>query len=131
MIQYRMLNLTGIPARVTRVCFEGSGSSSLSNYQFSQAQTTLSTKTFGFRFATAFGTTVPTLYIRIYDAVAGSLLVTDNTATPTGTWQKSTNNGATYGAYNTTDLANTTTYITYTPSSIADNIDAQPVLSLS
>lgn len=131
MIEYRTLNLTGIPSRVTRVGFEGSGSASLSNYQFSEGQTILATKTFGFRFATAFGSTVPTLYIRIYDAITGTLLVTDNTATPTGTWQKSINGGSSYSAYNTTDLTNNTTYITYVPSSIADNVNAQPVLSLS
>ena len=74
---------------------------------------------------------MPTLYIRIYDAVTGSLLVTDNSATPTGTWEKTTNGGSNWTAFNTTDRANETTYFRYTPASIADNIDALPVVALS
>lgn len=61
---------------------------------------------------------------------AGSLLVTDNTTSPTGTWEKSTD-GTTWGSYNSTDRGNDTTYIRYTPASIADNVVARPLLTLN
>ena len=76
------------------------------------------------------GTTVPTLYIHLYDASTGGPLLTDNTASPSGTWERSTNGGSSWSAYATTDRANATTYIRYTPASLADNIVIRPVLSL-
>lgn len=130
MLEFRMMNLTGIPSRVCRVGFLGTGSSSDGHFQFSQNLSSTSSKQFTFRYSTAFGTTVPTLYIRIYDAVNNSLLVTDNSASPTGTWEKSTN-GSSWGSFNTSDRANETTYFRYTPASIADNVNALPVISLS
>jgi hypothetical protein len=139
-LEFRVANLTGIPARVTRVCFEGTGSASISNFQFSQAQTNLSTKKFAFRQAVALGGST-TLWIRIYDAVANTLLVTDNTASPTGTWEYSTNGGSSYTTFSSPgsgaqwnaswDYTNTTTYLRYTPASIADSINVMPVVSLS
>lgn len=88
-----------------------------------------STKQFVWWFASPFGGTVPALRVRIYDAVTKSLLVDDNTATPTGTWEKSTN-GSTWTAWNNTDRANDTTYYRYTPASIADNVVVQPILTV-
>ena len=56
--------------------------------------------------------------------------MTDDTLTPTlGTFEKTTD-GTTWTAYNTTDRANSTTYIRYTPTSIADNIKVTPIITL-
>lgn len=57
--------------------------------------------------------------------------MTDDTLTPTlGTFEKTTD-GTTWTAYNTTDRANSTTYIRYTPTSIADNIKVTPIITLA
>lgn len=111
------------------VLYEDGGNDS--HYQPSVAHSSITSKIFAWRFSTAFGGTVPTLYVRLYDAVSGSLLVTDDTATPDGTFEKSTDNGGAWGAYNTTDKANETTYIRYTPLSLADNIKVRAVISQS
>jgi hypothetical protein len=101
-----------------------------SHYQPSVANSNVTTKRFAWRFATAFGGTVPTLTINLYDAVTGVLQLTDTTATSaSGTFEKSTNGGSSWGAYNTTDKANDTTYIRYTPTSLADNIRVRAVLT--
>ena len=131
MLEFRIMNPTCIPGRVTRVAFEGTGSISDSHFQFSQNLTNLASKQFAFRYSTAFGTTVPTLYIRIYDAVTNALLVTDNSASPTGTWEKTIDGGSNWTAFNTTDRANEITYFRYTPYSIADNVNVMPVVLLS
>jgi hypothetical protein len=66
-IEYRIIN-SAFPARVTRVCFEGTGAASINNFQFSQGLTVLANKQFAFRQAVALGANT-TLYMRIYDAV--------------------------------------------------------------
>lgn len=131
MVEFRIATAVCMPARLTRVCFEGTGATTDSHFQFSQKNSSLASKQFSFRYSTAFGTTVPTLYMRIYDGVTGSLLVSDDSVTQAGTWEKSTNGGSSWGAYNSTDRANETTYLRFTPASIADNVNAQPVLGLS
>jgi len=86
-------------------------------------------KRFAWWFALAWGSTVPTLRVLLYDANTNNLLVDDNTASPTGTFEKSTDDGSTWGAYNTTDRANATTYIRYTPASLGDNIKVKFILT--
>lgn len=103
--------------------------SQTSNYwEPSVTHSSIANKRFAWRFKTAYGSDVPTLYVKLYDAVTGNLLVSDNTASPTGTWEKSTNNGATWTAYNNSDKTNETTYIRYTPASIADNVKVKALL---
>ena len=127
---FRIISPFMIPARILGCVVMYNDNTNDSHYQPSATFCDITNKRFAWRFATAFGGTVPTLYVRLYDATTGSLLLTDNTATPTGTWEKSTD-GVTWGAYNTTDLANTTTYIRYTPVSLADSIVVKFVISLS
>lgn len=130
--EFRMIGTLGIPARILSVAVLYNDNSTLTQYQPSVANSNVSTKTFAWRFATAFGTTVPTLYVRLYDAVSNGLLVTDNTAAPAGTFQKSTDGGNSWNAYDTNDLSSsTTTYIRYTPLSLGDNIKVLAILTLS
>jgi hypothetical protein len=127
-IEFRIIN-NCIPSRVTRVCFEGTGALD-DHFQFSQGKSSVADKQFAFRYSTAFGTTVPTLYIRLYNGVTNELLVSDDSVTKTGTWEKSTN-GTDWAAFDTADRANETTYLRYTPTSLADDINVLPVLALS
>ena len=85
---------------------------------------------FVWRFATAFGGTVPTLRVRLYNAITNDLLVDAyTTSTNNGTWEKSTNSGGVWGTYDTTDKGNETTYIRYTPASLGDTIKVRAVLT--
>jgi hypothetical protein len=103
------------------VVYEDQGTDS--HYQPSVANSNISSKIFAWRFSTAFGGTVPTMEVKLYNAVTGALLLTDDTvAAAYGTFGKSTDGGGSWGAYNTSDKANDITYIKYTPTSIADNI---------
>ena len=132
MLEFRAITDTCVPARIYGLGLVYDDLSTIANYSFSVVQSSATSKVFAWRFKTAFGGTVPTLKVLLYDDVLGSLLLTDNTATPTlGTWTKCTD-GSTYGAYNTTDLTggNTTTYIRYTPTSLGDNINVRAVLAL-
>ncbi len=128
--EFRTIGLTCIPARIhaVGVIYEDLGTDS--HYQPSVAQSSVATKDFTWRFSTAFGSTVPTLRIRLYNAVTNGLLLDDTTtASASGTWTKSTNDGSSYGAYDTTDKGNDTTYIRYTPTTLADNIKVRALLT--
>ena len=119
-----------VPARILSVGIIYEDSSTDSHYRFSGSMSSAASKYFAFRFVSTFGTTVPTLRIRLYNDVTGALLVDDNTASPSGTFQKSTNDGGAWGSYDTSDKANETTYIRYTPASLGDNIKVRAVLTL-
>lgn len=124
--EFRMSNLL-IPARILNIGVAYEELATDSHFLVSDKSDPVN-KRFVFWFATAFGSTVPAMRIRIYDAVSNALLVDDNTSSPTGTWEKSTD-GSSFGAWNNTDRANNTTYYRYTPASIADGVVVRPVLS--
>lgn len=85
-------------------------------------------KQFAWKFQTAFGGTVPTLRVRLYNAITEGLLDDDNSLTPTGTWEKSTN-GTSWSVYDSSDKTNDTTFIRFTPASLADNIQVRALLT--
>lgn len=120
-----------IPARIFSVAVVYEDLSTLSNYQPSATLSSASSKRFAWRFSTAFGSTVPALRVRLYNAETGGLLVDDNTASPTGTFERSTDTGGTWAAWTSADKANENTYIRYTPSSLADNIKVRALLTLN
>lgn len=131
-IEFKTIGESCLPARILGLNLSYEDNTDDSHYEHSVGQSSLTNKRFAYFFKTAFGGTVPTLTIRLYDAVSGALLLTDDTATPTlGTFEKSTNDGGSWGAYDTSDKANDTTYIRYTPTSLADNIKVRSVISQS
>lgn len=127
-VEFRTIGESCLPARVLGLNLSYEDTSTDSHYAVSVAKSSLASKQFAFWFKTAFGGTVPTLEINLYDADTGGLLLTDDSATPTGTWEKTTD-GTTWTGYNTTDRANATTWIRYTPASLADSIKVQAYLS--
>jgi len=132
MFEFRTAGLTCIPARIHSVGVLYSDLSTDSHYQPSVANSNITTKVFAWRFSTAFGGTVPNLRIRLYDAVTNGLLLDDTSASPLyGAWAKSTAAVVSWGAYDTVDKANDTTYIKYTPTSIGDNIRVRALLTLA
>lgn len=132
MIEFQTISIAfGIPARILSVACLYEDLSTLSNYQPSVTQSSATNKNFAWRFSTAFGSTVPALRIRLYDAETGGLLVDDNTDSPSGTFEKSTDNGANYVTWTNADKTNEDTYLRYTPASLADNIKVRALLTLN
>lgn len=128
-VEFRTIGEVSMPARVLGINLSYEDNTSDSHYALSVEKSSVSSKIFAWWFKTAFGSTVPTLTVRLYDADTGGLLLTDDTATPTlGTFEKTTD-GTSWAAYNDTDRANATTWIRYTPSSLADNIKVEAYIS--
>lgn len=130
MIEFRTIGTLMIPARICNVGVVFEDGSTSEKWQGStNIGTDLVNKRFGFRHSTAYGTTVPTLVISLYDAETGTLLGSDDSVTQAWSWEKSTNNGGAWGAYNNTDKGNNNTYIRITPTSLADNIKVRAELT--
>lgn len=131
MFEFVTIGLFSVPARIVglTVIYDDALTTTDSHYQPSAGKSNASTRRFAWRFATAFGGTVPTLRVRIYNALTGDLLMDDYSANAKGIWNKLTDGGNVWGAYNTTDKANETTYISYTPPSLGDNIKVRVVLT--
>ena len=130
-IEFRTIGEICRPSNILGLNIEYEDNTTLSQYALSVGKSDLVNKRFAFWFKTAFGGTVPNLRISLYNASTGGLLVTDTTtASANGTWEKTTD-GSSWTAYNTTDRANATTWIRFTPTSIADNIQVEAYLTLA
>jgi len=127
---FRCIGLSSVPSRIYCVGVTYNDFTSLANYVFSANFSSAANKQFAFYFKTAYGGTLPPLRIVIKDTDAGTTLVDDNTTSPTGTWEKSTDGGSNWVAWTNADRANATTYLRYTPASISDNVKATPTLGL-
>lgn len=128
-VEYSTLGLGPmIPARLYGLTLIYEDETTDSHYLPSADLSNKTTKTFAWKFQTAFGTTVPTLRVRLYNAVTNGLIDDDDSVTQTGTWEKSTN-GTTWGAYNNTDKSNDTTFIRFIPASVPDNVQVRALLT--
>ena len=115
MIEFRLLGNMPIPAKIYGIVVEYEDTYTDSHYEPSATLSNYSSKIFAWRFAEAFGTTVPTLRITIQDDPSNAISWQDNSVSPAnGTFEKSIDGGANWTAYNTTDKANEITYIRYT-----------------
>lgn len=129
-IEFRTIGTLCIPNRVYNICCTYEDNTTDSHYQPSVGQSSTASKVFAWRFSTSFGGTVPTLRIRLYNAETNGLLLDDTTALQaSGIFEKSINDGAAWGSYNTTDKANETTYIRYTPTVLGDDIKVRALLT--
>ena len=130
MIEYFTIGTLCIPARIMKVAVTYEDGSTDSHYELSNTQSSITSERFAWRFSNAFGKTVPTLKIELFNADTGSSLMTDTTvASANGLWEKSTDGGSNWIAYNTIDKTNDITYIRYTPTSLANDILVRALLT--
>ena len=101
MIEFKTIgNGLMVPAQIYGVSVIYDDLSTDSHYQPSVGNSSAASKVFAWRHAVAFGGTVPTLRVRLFDAVtAGTLLDDTSLASGSGTWQKSTNSGSSWNAF--------------------------------
>jgi hypothetical protein len=130
MFEFVTISILCIPGRIMSLAVLYNDFSTEPHYQPSAGKTVSASKQFTWRFATAFGTTVPTLRVRLYDAVTDGLLLDDKTVSSVGTWEKSINDGVSWDIYDSDDKTNEITYIRYTPTTLPDNIKVRALLTL-
>jgi hypothetical protein len=131
MFEFRIFGSSSIciAARIHGLSVTYEDESTDSHYQPSVGNSSIIDKRFAWRFATSFDSTVPSLRVQLFDATTNGLLVDDNTDSPTGTFERSIDDGSSWSAWNNTDKGNETTYIRYTPASLADNIKVRAILT--
>ena len=130
MIEFFTIGTLCIPARIMKVAVTYEDGSTDSHYELSNTQSSITSERFAWRFSNAFGKTVPTLKIELFNADTGSSLMTDTTvASANGLWEKSIDGGSNWIAYNTIDKINDITYIRYTPTSLTNDILVRALLT--
>jgi hypothetical protein len=129
MFEFRQAGMSCVPAKLYSVACVYEDDTTDSHYQPSIGLSDKSTKTFAWRFSSAFGGTVPPLRVRLFDAVTNSSLVDDNTSAPTGTFEQTLSGGTSWSTWTNSDKTNEITYIRYTPSSLGDNIKVRALLT--
>lgn len=133
MFDFEVLGEFCVPRKLYSVAciYEDSSTDSQDEHYLSCADlSNKTTKTFAWKHSIAFGSVVPRLKIRLYNAITNGILDTDDSTTQTGTWEKTTDGGATWGVYDTDDKANEITFIRFTPASIPDNVQVRAILTL-
>ncbi len=129
MFEFTTISLLCVPGRIMSLAVLYEDFSTDPHYQPSSGKTVEADKQFAWRFATAFGSAVPTLRVRLFDAVTGGLLLDDDSVTQAGTWEKTVDGGSNWISYNDTDKGNEITYIRYTPATLPDNIKVRSLLT--
>jgi hypothetical protein len=125
--EFQMLgNCWGIPGRLLGFTVIYDDLEIQNNHQPSVIFST--DKSFAWRFSATYSSTLPHLRVRLYNTVTNDLLVDDNTSSPYGTFEKTTN-GSTWSSWDNQDKTNDTTYIRYTPSSLYDDLKIRAVLT--
>ena len=117
-----------VPTRIYSICVTFEDSSQDSHYQPSLTKSSASSRIFAWKQVTAWGTNIPNLQIRLYNADTGFLVLDDTvTASASGTWQYSTN-GSTWNSWSAS--ADTVgNYIRYTATSLPNNITVKALLT--
>ncbi len=129
MFEFRIFGPFMLPARIHGFTVSYDDLSTDSHFLPSSGLSDPLTKRFVFKFMKGFDTTVPTLTIKLYNAVSGSLIISDTTvASASGIWEKSIDNGVSWNSYDTTDKANDLTYIRYTPTTLSSAIRVKAIL---
>jgi hypothetical protein len=132
MAEFRVMN-TMLPARLQSLAVVYTDNNNDDHFMSSTTASDVAIKRFAWYFATPFGSTVPNLRVNLYNADTGGLLLTDTTTgTSSGTFEKAVNGTeGGWAAYTNADRSTANTYISYTPTSLADNIKVRAVLSLA
>lgn len=132
MIEFKCISDICVPGRLFSIGVIYEDLSTDSHFQPSVANSSHIDKYFAWRISSSFNGSIPTLRVRLYDAVnGGGPLVDDVSVDGSGIWEKSTDGGTVWVAYNDSDKSNDQTYIRYTPPSLGDNIRVRALLTLA
>ena len=126
--EFQMLGITwGLPGRLLGFTVIYDDLVIQANHQPSVALTT--GKSFAWRFSATYSSTLPDLRVRLYNTTNNQLILDDNTASPEGTFEKTTDGGINWTSWNNSDKTNETTYVRYTPSGLSDGLKIRAILT--
>ncbi len=134
-IQFRMLFQTignfGIPARIYGLALTYEDQQTDSRYRPVVSRSSIAPARFAYRQTLAFGSNIPNLRIRVYNASTGVLVLDDTvTSSAFGVWEYSPNGGGTWLPWDVAADA-VGNLLRYTPSALPGGIRVRPLLTIA
>lgn len=128
-ISFKVIGTTCIPSRIMGLSLIYEDNSTDGHYQPSVANSSIPSNIFAWRQSISWGSNIPNMRIRLYNATTGTLILDDNvTSSSFGTWEYSSNNGSTWNAWsNSADVVGN--YIRYTASSLPGGVRIKTLLT--
>lgn len=128
-IIFKVLGATCIPSRILGLTLIYEDITNDSHYSPSVSNSNIASRIFSYRQSVAFGSNIPTMRIRLYNAVTNALLIDDDTTSNAfGTFEYSSNNGVSWNAWlNTADVVGN--YIRYTATSLPAGIRVKAIIT--
>lgn len=126
---FKILGTTCIPARIMGLTMTYEDNTTDSHYEPSVGNSSVTNRIFAYRQGTAWGSNIPDLRIRLYNAVTGVLVLDDSVlASGYGTFEYSTDGGSNWLIWNASADA-VSNYIRYTATSLPDGIRIRSLLT--
>lgn len=129
MFEFRTIGTTCLMQRVFSIAVSYEDETTDSHFEPSIRHSHVTNKIFAWRIRKTFGGTVPTLAVVIYDDVTDGIIAADRTIDEDfGSFEKSTDDGNTWGTYDDNDKTNEITYIRYTVTGTVNGVKARAML---
>ena len=128
-ISFKVIGTTCIPSRILGLTLVYEDQSTDGHYQPSVANSSITSNIFAWRQSVLWGSNIPNMRIRLYNATTGSLILDDNvTSSSFGTWEYSSDNGSSWNPWSSTqDVVGN--YIRYTASSLPGGVRIKALLT--
>ena len=128
-ISFKVIGTTCIPSRIMGLSLIYEDQSTDGHYQPSVANSSITSNIFAWRQSILWGSNIPNMRIRLYNATTGSLILDDNvTSSSFGTWEYCSDNGSSWNAWlDTEDTVGN--YIRYTASSLPGGVRIKALLT--
>ncbi len=129
MFIFKVLGTTFIPSRIMGLSMTYEDNTTDSHYEPSVGNSSVTNRIFAYRQGTAWGSNIPDLRIRLYNAVSGALVLDDTVlVSGYGTFEYSTDGGSNWLSWNASADA-VSNYIRYTATSLPDGIRIRSLLT--
>lgn len=129
MFSFKTIGETCVPARIMGLTLTYEDNNTDSHYTPSVGNSSIATNIFAYRQGSAWGSTIPNLRIRLFNALTGVAIVDDDITTSAfGVFQYSSNNGGTWNSWNSS--ADTVgNYIRYVATSLPSGVRVRALLT--
>ena len=128
-IAFKIAGLTCIPNKINSIQVIYENDSQDSHYQPSLTFSSTANRQFAWKQVVAWGSAIPTMRIRLFDADLGTTLLDDNSFSGSyGVWQYSSTSGSSWDAWssNADSVGN---YVRYTANSLSNNVTVRVLLT--
>ena len=128
-IAFKVIGEICVPSRIYGISLTYEDTSTDSHYEPSIGKSSVASRIFAYRQKTAWGSNIPNMRIRLYNAATNALVLDDTVnASGFGTFEKSTDGGSSWSAWNAaSDSAGN--YIRYTATSLPDGVRIRALLT--